>query len=62
MGTSRAKGEVARLFAFGVTRWRTAWPPGVPKVEKANGAKGPLIPRKGSRCGLWRKNELETPR
>lgn len=35
--------------------------PGVPKVEKANGAKGPLIPRKGRLCGLWRKNELETP-
>lgn len=33
--------------------------PGVPKIGKANGAKGPLIPRK-NRYGLWRKDKLET--
>lgn len=31
--------------------------PRVPKIEKANGAKGPLIPRKESRSGLWRKRQ-----
>lgn len=34
--------------------------PGVPKIEKANGSKGPLIPRKENRYGLWRKDKLET--
>lgn len=56
VGTSHARGEVARLFAFGVTRWRTAWPLEFPKLKKkkikADGFKGPLIPNKKSRCGL----------
>lgn len=36
--------------------------PGVPKIGKANGAMGPLIPRKENRYGLWRKDKLETYR
>ena len=31
--------------------------PGVPKIEKANGAKGPLSPRKESRCGAVEKKK-----
>lgn len=51
-------GEVARLFAFGVTRWEGCMAHGVPKIKKkADGFKGLLIPNKESRCGAIEKRK-----